>query len=105
MISGITLYNNQARTLNHDHKFLRANRVDYSMIAQLRGVICRCEPNVEVQHPLLSRGMLRLNAKEPYRQQVRALRRLAYGIGDTALGSHENKPTLTCIKLRSSFCR
>jgi hypothetical protein len=48
------------------------------------------EPNVEVQHPLLSRGMRRPNGKETYRQQVRALRRLAHGIEDIMLVAKRN---------------
>src|SRR4029077_21285040 len=38
------------------------------------------------QYPLLSSAMRRLlNGKEPQRQQVRALRRLVYGMGNTML--------------------
>jgi hypothetical protein len=62
----------------------RIEQVDNLTIPQLRALIRCCEQNVEVQHLLLSRAMRRLlNGKEPHRQQVRALRRLVYGLGDT----------------------
>jgi superfamily II DNA helicase RecQ len=64
----------------------RIEQVDNLTIPQLRALIRCCEQNVEVQHLLISRAMRRLlNGKEPHRQQVRALRRLVYGLGDTIL--------------------
>jgi superfamily II DNA helicase RecQ len=64
----------------------RIEQVDNLTIPQLRALIRCCEQSVEDQHHLLSRAMCRLlNGKEPHRQQVRALRRLVYGMGDTIL--------------------
>ena len=64
----------------------RIEQVDNLMIPQLRALIRCCEQNVEVQYHLISRAMRRLlNGSEPHRQQVRALRRLVYGLGDTIL--------------------
>jgi superfamily II DNA helicase RecQ len=64
----------------------RIEQVDDLTIPQLRALIRRCEQRVEVLCTLLSCAMRRLlHGKEPQRQQVRALRQLVYGVGDTIL--------------------
>jgi len=61
-------------------------QIDGLTSPQLQKLIRDCDRNVDNQYTLLVHAMRRLlQGKEPHRQQVRALRRLVYGMGDTIL--------------------